>query len=241
MYEKFEELYRQFEEEWWWFEGRRNLVSNLCSRFRFEENVKVLEIGCGTGRNAEIFKSYYGIDISVTSLRIAYSRGLRNLARGTALKLPFKSASFDLILLLDVLEHLDDDYMAVKEAHRVLKSDGILIILSPAFMFLWSDHDIVFNHKRRYKKGEIEEITTKNGFIIERISYWNFFLFIPVLLKRKIETMHSQTRPKSDLIELPKIINRPLHILLKIENLLISKGVNLPVGVSILCIGKKWE
>lgn len=204
---KFEQKYLEIEKNWWWFSGRRELILNLIKNIPY---TNVLEIGCGSGELSKYLKNYSGIDISEKNPFII----------GDAQNLPLEDNSFDLILLLDLLEHTNDK-LVMKEVHRVLKPNGHAIITVPTFMFLWSQHDIDNYHVKRYRRGELP----LNKFEIIKETYWNSILFpIMVLAKRK----------KTQLTILPKFINYILQKVLKIENYLISKNVKMPIGVSLV-------
>lgn len=232
----FEEQYDLFEKDWWWFVGRHDLISKIFSTLRLENN-RVLEIGCSSGENSKIFNgsiNYYGIDISLNAIKRGNSN---NLILSDANHIPFFDKTFDVVLLLDVLEHIEDDVSTIREAHRILKDGGFMLVLVPAFKFLWNEHDILNEHKRRYtKKDLIVKINKK--FDIVRISYWNFFLFVPVALMKIIKRV--SMKKTADFVELPDTINDILFLnILKIENYLIQKKIYIPIGVSIICICKK--
>lgn len=204
----FEDKYIRLEKNWWWFEGRRDLILQMIKDIPY---TKVLEIGCGSGELSKHLKNYIGIDISPK---------ISKFIIGDAQRLPIKDNSVDLILLLDLLEHTDDK-ITMNEVYRVLKPNGNVIITVPGFMFLWSQHDIDNHHKKRYRRGELQ----LGKFEILKFTYWNSILFpIMALAKRK----------KSQLTILPKSINYILKNILKIENYLISKNMRLPIGVTLI-------
>ena len=209
-----------------------------------KSDTKVLDIGCGSGENTKILKNinqYYGIDISKNSINDAYTNKVTNLCLGTANALPFKSNSFGLVLFLDVLEHLDDEETAIQEVHRILTKDGMCIVSVPAFRFLWSGHDMVNHHRKRYTKSELKDLLVSK-FTIKKITYWNFFLFFPLAINRVIKNVVcNQQQPKSHFRMIPNCINKLLVFILSIENALILYGINLPVGVSVVCVCKKKE
>lgn len=236
----FEEQYDLFEKDWWWFVGRHDLISKIFYISMFEnylENNKILEIGCGSGGNSKIFNdstNYYGIDISPNAIKRGNNN---NLILSDANHLPFVDKTFDAVLLLDVLEHLEDDVSTIIEAHRVLKDGGFILVLVPAFGFLWNEHDILNEHKRRYTKKELA-IKINKKFNIVMMSYWNFFLFIPVALLKIIKRVCM--KKTADFVTMPDVINNVLFLnILKIENYLIQKKLYFPIGVSIICICKK--
>lgn len=207
MNKNFENKYLNLERNWWWFKGRRQLILNLIQDI---PNNNVLEIGCGSGELSKYLKNYNGIDISQKTPFIV----------GDAQNLPFEDSSFDLILLLDLLEHTDDKTVLF-EVYRVLKHNGYVIITVPTFMFLWSQHDIDNHHKKRYRRGELP----LNNFKIIKETYWNSILFpIMALAKKK----------KTQLTILPKFINYILERFLMLENFLILKNVKLPIGISLV-------
>lgn len=209
----FEDKYLILEKNWWWFEGRRDLILQLIKDIPYE---KVLEIGCGSGELSKYLKNYTGIDISPKSSKFII---------GDAQKLPIKNDKFDLILLLDLLEHTNDK-LVMEEVYRVLKPEGCVIITVPGFMFLWSQHDIDNHHIKRYRRGELP----LNKFYKIKFTYWNCLLFPMMALAKK---------KKSQLTVLPKVVNYILERCLKIENFLISKNIRLPIGVTLVYLIKK--
>jgi len=221
-----------YNKDWWWFAGRHDLLSNIYNNII---NNKVLEVGCGSGDNSKSFvsQSYYGIDISQDSIRSGDRS--KNLMVGTADKLPFVNKSFDIVILLDVIEHLDIESSALTEVHRVLKDDGSILILVPAFQFLWNSHDVLNEHKRRYTKSMLAKIL-KNSFVITKLTYWNFFLFFPIAISK---ILNNNDDNQTGIRDFPKIINSILLLLLKIENKFICSGIYLPIGITLLCMCKK--
>lgn len=204
--------------------------------------LKILDVGCGTGLNTKDFEHFgevYGLDASEAALRFCSLRGSTRLLRGSADKLPIKDESFDLLCALDLLEHVEDDIGAIKEFHRILKPGGYLILTVPAFMFLWSGHDVALHHKRRYNKRILVNNLKLGGFFVTMNTHWNVILFPGVALLRVINKRKGNRVGEEDLLEMNQLINNVLLQVLRIENLVIKHGVNLPFGVSILCICKK--
>ena len=241
---EYEKMY-QLEEANWWYSGRRGLVLSEVARLhkRFpNKSMKILDAGCGTGINLKYLQTYgdaYGLDISEEALEFSRIRGLTPTICGSMDKLPLKSGFFDLVVALDVIEHIQDDISAINELNRVLRPGGYLIVTVPAFQFLWSNHDLAVHHKRRYTRSELSDLIRLGGFRIERATYWNFFLFLPVAAMRLLKraTLSERNR-QTDLAELPGPINRIMHGLLLVENR-ISGRFDLPFGVSIMCVCKK--
>ena len=153
------------EETYWWFVGRRSMLEQLLRRFARRGGL-ALDVGCGSGRNFEILAPYadcvLGLDRSLTALGLAAAHGLPTAcADGQAI--PVASASLDLVSALDVLEHLDEDQLALQEFHRVLRPGGLLLLTVPAYRFLWSEHDEALMHRRRYVASELHMKLTRGG------------------------------------------------------------------------------
>lgn len=243
-FSEYKKMY-QLEESNWWYAGRRDLIIKAVEKFRDESGDKTLQIldaGCGTGINLRYLNAYgkaCGLDISKEALKFSNIRGPSALICGSLDKLPLKSKQFDLVVALDVIEHIQDDQAAVLELNRVLSPGGCLIATVPAFQFLWSNHDIAVHHKRRYTRSEFCNILRLGGFSIKRATYWNFFLFMPVAAMRIFRRSTTcQQENKTDLVDLPSPINQIMHGLLKIENR-ISEWLDLPFGISVMCVCRK--
>ncbi|MGB9876962.1 MAG: class I SAM-dependent methyltransferase [bacterium] len=237
-----EEYERMFllEDFYWWFKGRRLIVRAALKGVKID---KVLDVGCGTGGNLSLFNGFVvGVDVSMKALSLARRRKKDALlCLGQAENLPFKDNSFDLVLALDLLEHLPDDMKGLSEMHRVLKKGGSLLITVPAYKFLWSEHDEALHHFRRYSKGEIKGKMEKAGFTIKFISHAIVLPFFPIALFRLIQRLlkRKNEKPKTSLIILPPFLNDILFKILKGEANLIGKGISFPFGVSIICRGVK--
>jgi ubiquinone/menaquinone biosynthesis C-methylase UbiE len=237
-----EEYERMFllEDFYWWFKGRRKIV---LSAMKGIEARNILDVGCGTGGNLTLFNGFVvGLDISPQALELARKRKPDAvLCRGEAENLPFKDESFDLVLALDLLEHLPDDIKGLSEMYRVLKKGGNALITVPAYRFLWSEHDEALHHFRRYSKGELKGKMEKVGFKIKFLSHAIVLPFFPIALFRLLQrfTRKANRKPKTSLIILPPLLNKILYRILLGEAKLIEKGISFPFGVSIICRGVK--
>lgn len=233
----------ELENDYWWFVARRQLVQEIVkNEASHSKEPKIFDVGCGTGANLAAFSQYgksFGIDMATEAIKFCRSRGLNNLVISKVESLAYLSESFDVITALDVLEHIDDDLTAMKELHRVCKNGGTLLVTVPAYGFLWSEHDEALHHRRRYAAYELRNKLTLAGFDVERCTYFITFFFFPILFIRILQSIfkHS-THPKTSHIELPKIINQFLISILAFEQWLLH-FINLPFGVSIVCIARK--
>jgi SAM-dependent methyltransferase len=229
----------RLEENHWWFQGKKLLVEHFVVSAGIIGG-KFLDIGCGTGMFLKILATYgsvFGVDVSAQALAYCRDKVAAELTLAAGDQLPFPDDSFSFVSLLDIIEHADDDLAVLKEAYRVCIPGGAVLVTVPAFRLLWSNHDVAHHHKRRYRLPELKRIGTEAGFIVERITYTNFFIFLPVLIKRTmLSTKHNGL--ESDLAETPALLNRMLLSLYRLEVFYLGKA-NFPWGVSLLMLIKK--
>ena len=235
------EFYR-LEKEHWWFKGMQYLYEQTIKKIDWKDKYnKMLDMGCGTGELTLYLKSLgktYAADYSGIALDFCKKRGLSSLVRTSAEQAGFKSNSFTLVVASGLIEHLEKDDDFLREMHRVLSEQGYLVILTSAFRFLWSSHDDMVHHKRRYTVEKLKEIINSNGFQIKKISYVNFFLFLPILAVRIFQRLFKmQVKKKSflDVIEMPLYLKVVLYKILQFESGIL-KYMSLPFGVGIFCV-----
>lgn len=231
----------EVEERHWWFKGKFAIALMLLERAA-APGKKVLDIGCGTGLFSKMLteQGYEVTSLDSNQLALDYSRkrGLSNLVTGDALKLPFPDNSFDAAFALDILEHIDDDRAAVAEWQRVLKPCGILIVFVPAFRFLWGPQDEKLEHKRRYTKKILRD-KLENFLFVEKISYFNTLLFLPVLLSRYLFRLFPRLLKNKDELDITnKALNSFLGLIFSLEKIYLTK-FSYPFGVSLLSVSRK--
>ncbi len=230
------------EKNHWWYKGMWEIVDYLIQKRINRNNLKILDIGCGTGINLKRLEKYgktTGIDYSDIALKLCKKRGLKKIYRATVENLPFKDNNFDLITCFEVLYHknVKDDEKAIKEAYRVCKDNGYIILREPAFSILYGDHDLRVHGTKRYNKRTLKEKVEAVGFKIEKISYVNMFWFLPLLISRTYQRIRG-LKNKSDISTHSLLFNNLFYRILVFEKFLVNKS-NLPFGVSIMCIAKK--
>lgn len=237
--------YNRHECSHWWFRWRFELIRTLVRNGSSGERTRVLDAGCGTGSMVERLADLcepVGIDVAPQAVSLAAARGIPGIVRGSLDSMPFNPATFDTVLVLDVLEHIEDDAAVLLNLYAALRPGGHLILTVPAFRFLWSEHDEVNHHKRRYTTAEVQRMIEDAGFQVRRVTYCNAVLFVPILVRRMAlrllrrfgnrqhATMES---PRSDLSDYPRPINEALFLLLSAETKLLN-WIDLPFGSSIL-------
>jgi SAM-dependent methyltransferase len=225
----------------WWFVVRRKLLASILSSIRVPTNSLTLDIGCGAGSNLKVLSSTginaIGLDRSIYALSLIPKKSKISLLNGDLNKLPVRSNTIGLIIAMDILEHLDDDANGISEFYRILSNGGMLIVTVPAFKFLWGVQDEVTGHKRRYLREEITNKLREVGFEILKASYFNCFLFIPILIGRRIIRFLGLRVESENKINSP-LINFVLKTIFSLEPYLL-KHFSFPFGVSIYCLAKK--
>lgn len=229
------------EESHWWHISKRRVVQEIIRKYKNSKDLKILDIGCGTGKNMENMQKFgkvWGVDSSNAAIKFCKLRGLSNVKLGKAEKTNFKSNSFNVITMLDVLEHTDDN-KTLKEMYRILKRRGLLIATVPAFSWLWSEWDVVLHHKRRYTKEDVVKVFKKNNFKIVQVNYLYSFLVIPSLVIRRLKhKLFSNQEYPSDF----RLNNRLLNSFLKFLSLTefqLNKIIPTLFGTSILIVASK--
>lgn len=230
----------KLEDKHWWHISKRRIVTSFIRKYAKRNDLKILDIGCGTGKNLDQFREFgqtYGLDSSPDALTFCKKRGLKNLMLGKAEKTPYKNDSFDIITILDVLEHTDD-IKTIKEINRILKTGGILIATVPAFNWLWSRWDEILHHRRRYAIASLAKLLISYKFHILKISYMYAFLLLPVLIIRMIKSFFLRQNYSSDFKFFFPYLNLFLEQLANVESFFVKKFY-LPFGLSIIVVAKK--
>jgi SAM-dependent methyltransferase len=230
----------ELEDEHWWFTGRRRVLWSLLRRTGPTSGLRLLDAGCGTGRNLIEFRSLgeaAGIDSSADAVEYCRRRGIDGVRVGALEELPFADGAFDLVLATDVIEHLRDDGAGLAELRRVAKSGARLLVTVPAYRWLWSEHDDAHHHFRRYTLRELRRSMAATGWEPVAWSYFNATLLAPIaavrMAARLRRTSSAGEDRRSNLKLTPRAVNHLLELPLALEAALIARGARLPAGVSI--------
>lgn len=245
MDKSFEQLYIGAQDKHWWLRSRRKAILDIIKHY--DRGSRIIDIGCSGGALLLDFKKIgfrdvTGVDNSAEAISFCKNKGLRSVYQLDGTKLNFRDNSFDIVIASDVLEHLEDDGCALKEWHRLLAPGGLAIIFVPAFRFLWSRHDEMNHHYRRYTRITLRDKLINTGFTIEDNGYWNFFLFPPLYLIR-LANRFFNIGFGAGLSSLDsaagKAFNSMLGVLLSVENYIISMGIKFPFGSSVYAVARK--
>lgn len=226
----------------WWYRVRRKIIHDIIKKQypSQKQNLTILDIGCGTGallKEIGVYGECHGLDFSQKAVDFCKKRGISNVGVGDVVKISYPNNTFDIVLALDIIEHVEDDQKAISEIHRVLKPGGIAIVTAPAFMFLWGITDKISHHYRRYILSELQSKINKQGFSVVRASYFNTFLFFPVALVRLIvRLLHIPMRTENGTGK--GALNFIFFIIFYAESILF-KYINFPFGVSVVTICRK--
>lgn len=234
VYERMAEL----DSDHWWFVARRQILESVIRRVvRPPEDARILEIGCGTGHNLAMLGKFGSVE--ATELDDA-ARALASKRLGRSIEpvaLPDLSAwpaeHFDLVALLDVLEHVPDDRSALAAIHGRLKPGGKLLVTVPGNPWMWTAHDEAHHHHRRYRKSGLAQAAREAGYEIDLLSPFNSLLF-PVIAAARLAGKLTGRESADDAMP-PRPVNALLRSLFGLESALVGR-VPLPVGVSLLAV-----
>jgi SAM-dependent methyltransferase len=228
----------ELDERHWWYRARRGVLADLIRReANPPPNARVLEIGCGTGHNLEMLGQFGKVD-AVELDDEARAIAERRLGRQVrSARLPeltgVRDRAYDLIAALDVIEHIDDDHGAIGAIAAKLKPGGKLIVTVPAHQWMWSAHDVVNHHKRRYSKSALRRLISGSPLRLEKIGYFNSLLFPLAIAER----LGSKLRGKdeADLKLPPAPLNAALEAVFAAERHLVGR-LPLPPGLSLFAV-----
>lgn len=243
----YELKYHQQEHGNWWFVSRRRLIVAFLEKYHIAKDARIIDIGCSGGELlADLmqlgYDNLYALDYSEEAIRICREKGISNAYVMDGHNPEFPEGYFDLIIASDSLEHLKDDQLALANWSRILKPGGLLFVFVPAFMFLWSHHDDINYHYRRYTRKELKTKLRQSGLDIVQSGYWNTAVFLPTLAVRMLEKITGRNKKaaeKSDaIVVMPEALNRLMINVISIENFFCKNSL-LPVGVSTFTIARK--
>ncbi len=234
----YEDMHR-LERTHWWFRARREILASVV-RHHVRPGASILDVGCGTGFVLEELRKDYdvhGIDDAEIAVRFCHEKGLDFVERGVLGQSPLSRPSFDLIMFLDVIEHIDDDVGVLRAARELLAPGGSVLIAVPAFQALWSEHDVVHHHKRRYSRSSLDRTIRAAGLASRWTSFYNSLLFPAIFAARMVGRLRGGSASDADAVPAGPV-NELLYRTFRAEQGLLSR-LRLPLGVSLLCIAQR--
>jgi SAM-dependent methyltransferase len=229
----------------WWYRARRELVAEVLGA-RVEMGDVALDVGCGTGEVMSLLRragatTVVGTDLSPHALVHAAARdrdgGDRRgpLLAARAEQLPFPTARVDVVVSLEVIEHVDSDLAALGEYRRVLRPGGTLLVTVPAYESLWSSHDDWAGHRRRYGAGQLARTVARAGFDVERTSYYFSFLVPPAYAVRRTPLRRLVGDADEETSGSP-LVSRLMTAAARAERAVMRRTGRLPFGLSVLAL-----
>jgi SAM-dependent methyltransferase len=228
------------ENEYFWFIARNKIVyEKFLDYCQLPEGSNVIDIGCGTGGFASKLATRYtvtGTDTEPLALEYSQKRGLSDLHLGTLDDFS-SDKQFQAAFMLDVIEHIEDDNKVVSQVYDLLPSDGWFVASVPAYQWMWSKHDEIHQHFRRYDMKRFTGLLKNAGFSIEYSSYFNTLLFPAAIAKRAVDAI---VKPKDDSPhdEVSPGLNNIFTKIFSSESNILKKA-SLPFGLSIMVIARK--
>ena len=228
----------ELDQRHWWYKARREVLAELIRREAMPPaKARILEIGCGTGHNLDMLGRFGAVDaleLDDEARAIAEKRLGRKVMSAPLPGLAgVRDRHYDLIAALDVIEHVDDDEGAVAAIAAKLKPGGKFVMTVPAHQWMWSAHDVVNHHKRRYSKSTLRRLIERSPLRLDRIGYFNSLLFPLAVAER----LTSRVRGKDNAdVKLPSApLNAALERVFATERHLVGR-LPLPPGLSLFAV-----
>jgi SAM-dependent methyltransferase len=234
VYDRMAELDRRH----WWYRARRDVLSRLIARnIALPAEARILEIGCGTGHNLHMLQRFGQVDATEIDgfARVIASKRLGHAVCDAALPelKGVPDRAYDLVAILDVLEHVEEDQAALANMARKLRPGGRILITVPAHPWMWSAHDEVNHHKRRYTKRTLRAVVAAAGLKVDLLTYFNSLLF-PVAAAARLAGRAAGNKDSDDSLP-PAPLNRLLEAVFRLESYAVGR-LPFPPGVSLAAI-----
>jgi len=238
------ETYRrmaQIQDRHWWYVARRRILGSLIGRLDLPPRARILEAGSGTGSNLRMlagFGTVQGFEPDEFAREAARDAAGIETRRGFLPDDVPYPGPFDLVGAFDVIEHVEKDAESLATLCRLTAPGGYAVLTVPAFMFLWSRHDEINHHVRRYRLSQLEELLSRAGYRVEFISYYNMLLFPLVAAVRLVNKVLKRKGEPDDALPRLPFVNAALCTLFSTERFMLAASP-LPFGVSIIAVCRK--
>jgi SAM-dependent methyltransferase len=240
-----QQRYYELGKSYWWLAGKYRIIHDVLLRLLPPGGrPRLLDLGCGPGNMLDFLTAHgvvFGADFSADALRFCRGRRHERVFRADFHRLPLRPSSFDVVTAIDVIEHLQDDRQAISELFQIVRPGGHLVVTVPAFMSLWGDHDELYGHFRRYRRGQLRAKLQAAGFELVKLSYFEPLFVAPLWLFRKWKRL----RPKrgglaqqDDFVATPPPLNALLTEAIALERFAI-RYFSFPIGVTLLGVARR--
>ena len=234
-------LTAEFEASHWWFLSRRQLVMEqvrlASADLQVDRPLRILDYGCGTGYLLRFLDAYgEAVGADIPTVGGEEVRGDERPFIDLSRDLSDHFDRYDLVMLLDVLEHFEDDLAGLERVVRLIHPGGELVVTVPAYSWLWSGEDDVSGHHRRYTATRLRAVAEKTGLEVQFISYFNVLVLLPIasVIWFKKLFIH-RGRHESDVGEVTRWLNSLLTAVTGWENRAVGRqAISPPVGASIV-------
>lgn len=232
---------RDLQANHWWFAGRRKILQGLIERSGPASPARVLEVGCGPGGNIAMLSRFGEVTaVEPDEASRAYAAEMSGACVMTGRLpdgLPFEPGSFDLVCAFDVIEHVDEDAASVEALGRLLRPGGLLVATVPAQPWMWSPHDVLHHHKRRYRLSGFRKLFDAAGLEVVRASHFNALLFPAIAGVRALKLAVGSKSADDDGMP-PAPLNAALARLFGAELAWLARA-NFPFGVSAVVVARR--
>jgi SAM-dependent methyltransferase len=225
----------------WWFQGRRQIVADVLRRRlpgSARRGRRIVDVGCGTGEMLDMVREFgwvTGLDASPIAVRYCAERFGDGVDVHLGLIPDDIPHGVSVVTAFDVVEHLEDDEKALRGIYERLAPGGVFVCTVPAFPFLWSSHDEVHHHHRRYTRRVLRQRLEEAGFVVERLTFFNTLLFPAAAAVRLLHRVLPGKGAGSDAATKAGPLNQLLLALFAAERFLLRR-TDLPFGVSLLAV-----
>jgi 2-polyprenyl-3-methyl-5-hydroxy-6-metoxy-1,4-benzoquinol methylase len=230
------------EDHHWWFVGRRLILRDLLRAHlvpRAER--RILDVGSGTGGMFPLLSELghvEGADSSAAAIEYTHQRFPQFVVHQAALPDGLPAREWDLITAFDVIEHLDKPIESLCAMREHLSPKGEIAISVPAYELLWSEHDVVHHHKRRYTRESLDDHVTRAGLRVRYMTHFNTWLLPVIAGVRLAGKLRPSRRPRETSLAAPTRFNRTLTWIFASERIVLNR-MTLPVGVSIFALAER--
>ena len=228
----------ELDERHWWYRARRKILAELIRReARPPADAQILEIGCGTGHNLAMlgeFGHVDGLELDEEARALSEKRLGRKVMSSPLPELAeVPDLHYDLIGAFDVIEHIEDDRSALASIAAKLKPGGKFVVAVPAHKWMWSAHDVVNHHKRRYSRRSLKALIEASPLELAKIGYFNSLLFPLAVAERAASKLRG--KENADVNLPPPPLNAALETIFAAERHLVGR-LPLPPGLSIFAV-----